>query len=227
MMVMGINLRFQSPVTWQWVSTYIALHYIVASHSVFNSSIPLVCIIRCLLHTHSFLFLCIDLSQFFALLISVFASADVVDSLESVLIKYDGTILRDFPAASKTKWILSNVGRFVEGVLGIAVAWVFIIQSTDVLGLFLDFTAVQFVSELDNVGYYIANKGFIIGGNVQSLTESMLNVRMSQAEKLDDNGDILRKKLRVRRLFKHLVFRGTIFILISTWTYVKILQFGG
>ena len=148
-------------------------------------------------------------------------STDVVDSLEVFLIKYNETILHDYPDATRTKWILSNFLRFIEGIAGIAVAMVFIVQATDVLDLFLDFTAVLFVSDLDNVAYYIANKGYIVAESVQSLTESMLDVTMCQNERFDDiMGEMTRKKQRRRMLYKRTVFYVILLILLVMMLFV-------
>lgn len=163
-------------------------------------------------------------AQALAILISVFVSNDVVISLDVFLIKYDETIRHHFPGASFTKWILSNILRLVEGVFGVVVAFVFINQSTDVLGLFLDFSAVQFVSELDNVGYFIASKGYLMVKSVQRLTVSMQGVEMSQNEKSDTDDEISRRVLKKRRLFQLLIFYGKLVILMSLWLCVKILQ---
>lgn len=103
----------------------------------------------------------------------------------------------------------------------------FIVQSTDVLDLFLNFTAVQFVSELDNVGYYIANKGYMMSRELQRLTEAMTDVKMCQKERLDEDGEIMRKLLRKRRILQRLVFYGTSLLLITSWAYVKALQIHG
>ena len=156
-------------------------------------------------------------------------STDVVDSLEVFLIKYDETILHDYPDATRTKWILSNFLRFIEGILGIAVAMVFIVQATDVLDLFLDFTAVLFVSDLDNVAYYIANKGYIVAEGVQSLTESMLDVTMCQNEIFDDimGREMTRKKQRRRMLYKRTVFYVILLILLVMMIVVFALQIDG
>ena len=42
------------------------------------------------------------------------------------------------------------------------VAFLFIVQITDVLGLFLYFAALQFMSGIDNLDFYLAYNGYYI-----------------------------------------------------------------
>ena len=140
-------------------------------------------------------------------------SDDVVASLDVFLVNYDKDIQGKLPGATFVKWILSNLFRFLEGMLGILVAFVFIVQSEDVLYLFLDFSAVQFVSELDNVGYHIADKGYISFSGVEELTESMKDVKMRQM----NNQRTAKKSMKRRKMLQLLVFYLTMVGLYSVW----------
>eukprot|EP00554_Chaetoceros_debilis_P007097 CAMPEP_0194077014 /NCGR_PEP_ID=MMETSP0149-20130528/3707_1 /TAXON_ID=122233 /ORGANISM="Chaetoceros debilis, Strain MM31A-1" /LENGTH=684 /DNA_ID=CAMNT_0038757907 /DNA_START=64 /DNA_END=2118 /DNA_ORIENTATION=- len=162
-------------------------------------------------------------AQFFAILISLFVSDDVVASLDVFLVNYDKDIQGKLPGATFVKWILSNLFRFLEGMLGILVAFVFIVQSEDVLYLFLDFSAVQFVSELDNVGYYIADKGYISFSGVEELTESMKDVKMRQV----NNQRTAKKSMKRRKMLQLLVFYLTMVGLYSVWGVMKVSQLKG
>ena len=165
----------------------------------------------------------LDVAQSFAILISVFVSDDVVASLDFFLVNYDKDIQGKLPGATFVKWILSNLFRFLEGMLGILVAFIFIVQSEDVLTLFLDFSAVQFVSELDNVGYHIADKGYISFYGVEELTESMKDVKMRQV----NNQKTAKKSTKRRKLLQLLVFYLTMVGLYSVWAVIKVNQFKG
>ena len=110
-------------------------------------------------------------------------------------------------------------------MLGILVAFVFIVQSEDVLNLFLDFSAVQFVSELDNVGYYIADKGYISFSGVEELTESMKDVKMRQVNNRSQR--TAKKSMKRRKMLQLLVFYLTMVGLYSVWGLVKVSQSKG
>lgn len=50
---------------------------------------------------------------------------------------------RAFVGASKFKWSVAVTTQFLEGVLGLGTTFLLIITSDDVVGLMLDFTAVE------------------------------------------------------------------------------------
>jgi hypothetical protein len=109
----------------------------------------------------------VRLAQFLALMVSVFTARDIIQVLDIFQIQYSENIKNIFPKAHLYKWYVSAFLRLAEGVLSLFVAFCFIIQSTDVLDLFLDFAVVQFVGELNDVGFYLAEKG---KSNVNSVT---------------------------------------------------------
>ena len=101
----------------------------------------------------------VKIAQFLALLVSVFTAKDIIHSLDVFQIEYDESVKELFPSATYLKWILSNFLRFCEGILSVIVTFLFIVQSVDVLDLFLDFAVVKFVGELDELGFHLAEKG--------------------------------------------------------------------
>lgn len=121
-------------------------------------------------------------AQCFALLVSVISQEDMLTSLNMIRVAYNSDILDSFPAATQPKWILSNAFRFSEGILSVAVSFIFIVQSTEVLELFLNFAAMQFVSMLDNIGFQLAHDGYI-AGSLQAVTRKIMKkVRFATKE---------------------------------------------
>ena len=100
--------------------------------------------------------------QIIALLVTVFTATDVTESLDILHVRYDPDVENDFPWASKRRWLLTRLLRFSEGVFSIFVAFIFIVQSRTNLDLFLNFAAVQFVSELDDMAFFVADQGYSI-----------------------------------------------------------------
>ncbi len=149
----------------------------------------------------------VQLSQCIALLIALFTSDDVITSLDALLVRYDNDVRLENKGATKSKWIFSHLCRFLEGLLGIVVAFFFIVQATDVLDLFLDFLAVQFVSELDNVGFYLAKKGYLNFPSIKETTESIAITKMKQNLKGGINEpDALKRARKFRKRIQLGVF---------------------
>lgn len=103
----------------------------------------------------------VNIAQVIALLLSVIITKDVIVSLNAFQVVYNPEIRKMFPAATYSRWIFSHVLRFSEGVILIFAAFIFIVKSSDVLDLFLDFAVVQFVGALGNFWFHLALKGFL------------------------------------------------------------------
>jgi hypothetical protein len=163
-------------------------------------------------------------AQLFALLVSVISQEDMLTSLNMIRVGYNTDVLDNFPAATRVKWVLSNVFRFSEGILSIAVSFIFIVQSTEVLELFLNFAAMQFVSMLDNIGFQLAHDGYIFG-SLQSVTRKIIKtVRFTKQEKV--------RFLKTKKTMPSAWILRTVFVLITIglyigWSMIRIQQANG
>jgi len=72
--------------------------------------------------------------------------------------------------------LLPNFIKFLEGILCVVVTFVIIIQSSNIIDLFKDFAAMQVITKLDNVGFWLANHGkfFIAMGKYFFIVNTML-----------------------------------------------------
>ena len=67
-------------------------------------------------------------------------------------------------------WLVSNVLRFAEGLAATAVIFVLIMLSDNIVTLFKDFTAMTFISSLDDVVFQLA-KMAVLGRSLKHATE--------------------------------------------------------
>ncbi len=79
-----------------------------------------------------------------------------------------------FPGITRTKWGLSIFLRFFEGAFGLFLTFLLIMQSTTVIELLLNFTAMEFVSRLDDVVFVLTKEGFF-GMGLQMEAKKVLN----------------------------------------------------
>ncbi|KAL7552271.1 hypothetical protein ACHAWF_015511 [Thalassiosira exigua] len=91
----------------------------------------------------------VDLSaRVVACLVSIFTSGDFVDGL----LLMGGPVGRRGPGGAprcSVKWEFINLLRLSEGIFLVAISFMFVAQSSDVIDLFQNFAAVAFVGELD------------------------------------------------------------------------------
>lgn len=92
-------------------------------------------------------------------------------------LKWSRHILELNPGASKGKYHVANLMRFLDGLAFLFINTTLLLQATQVLGAFLNFAALQFLSSIDNVALHLARDGY--------LTESLESVA----------GDVLLMKL--------------------------------
>eukprot|EP00580_Thalassiosira_gravida_P015655 CAMPEP_0201665448 /NCGR_PEP_ID=MMETSP0494-20130426/6592_1 /ASSEMBLY_ACC=CAM_ASM_000839 /TAXON_ID=420259 /ORGANISM="Thalassiosira gravida, Strain GMp14c1" /LENGTH=530 /DNA_ID=CAMNT_0048144405 /DNA_START=141 /DNA_END=1730 /DNA_ORIENTATION=+ len=92
-------------------------------------------------------------------------------------LKWSQQILELHPGATKGKFHVANLMRFLDGIAFLFINTTLLLQATQVLSAFLNFAALQFLSSIDNVALHLARDGY--------LTESLEQVA----------GDVLLMKL--------------------------------
>ena len=100
-------------------------------------------------------------TQGISILVSFLIQADVRTGLRT-LIRQDGieVLEAEFVAFSYHRFILANALMCLQGLLGQIVVIVLILMSDNVFDLLLNFTAVVFISELDEVTFLLAATGY-------------------------------------------------------------------
>jgi hypothetical protein len=119
----------------------------------------------------------VGVSQHIALLIAVVTQEDVMYTIELIKVGYNPAILASHPSATRDYWVASCLMRFLEGAVGVGLAFVFIVQSSTVIDIFLNFAAVTFVAHLDNLGYSLAAAG-LIGRAAQAATLDAKEIKL-------------------------------------------------
>lgn len=120
----------------------------------------------------------VRIAEYVAMFIAVFTQDDLVQAL-NLLNKgcYDRKAFRDtFQHANSCKWWMHTILRFVVGAIGLFVTFILIMKQDFVLGVLLNFTALQFVANLDNVAFKLFEMGFF-GRHVQKETKKILNAK--------------------------------------------------
>ncbi|CAB9497433.1 expressed unknown protein [Seminavis robusta] len=126
-------------------------------------------------------------AQYLALLVAVLSQDDVTTSLVFFSVgvgprypQVQAQLQTKYPgkgSATFARYWTFNLLRFTEGLVTILVSFVFIIQSDNVLDIFLNFAAVQFVADLDNLGFRLAVEGWFGVAN-QSLAKRILQEKI-------------------------------------------------
>ncbi len=137
-------------------------------------------------------------SQYIACLVSVISADDLIQGMlfmgkriiPSGYPRVDGML----PPTISCKWEFSNIMRLVEGLLVIGVSFVFIVQSSTVIDLFLNFAGVTFVGLLDDIFFLLAENG-LLGRRAKYSAKSVSNYEVYKTPK---GG--LDKKMKIFRI---------------------------
>jgi hypothetical protein len=116
-------------------------------------------------------------TQVLAIIIAIVTQDDVK---KVILILRDGYIADVFqgtfgPDATKFKWVLSLALRAAEGLIGLFVTFMLIMQSKTVLDLLLNFSAMEFVSLLDDGAFLMLREGYFGIGMMNEAKRSEKN----------------------------------------------------
>jgi hypothetical protein len=102
---------------------------------------------------------------------------DIITSLIFLYNGYNDEVLSTIPTASFRKWLLSALCQFLAGSSLLVALFILMMQSTEVISLFLNFAALHFVSEIDNIGFSMAKFGFI-SDEVQAETKREMEFKV-------------------------------------------------
>ena len=93
---------------------------------------------------------------------------------------YNEKVLESIPSATIGKWLLAGCCQFIAGILLHGTLFILLMQSAEVISLFLTFAALQFVGDIDVVGFKLAKYGFVsdyIQDEIKQLLELKLPTR--------------------------------------------------
>uniref|UniRef100_A0A7S4INK8 EGF-like domain-containing protein n=1 Tax=Odontella aurita TaxID=265563 RepID=A0A7S4INK8_9STRA len=126
----------------------------------------------------------VRISQFLAVLIAVATQDDLITAINTLHTGYDGGLVqRRGIGGFRWQWILSVFCRFAEGAVCLTVTFILIMASDDVVGLFLDFLAVTFVSTLDDIAFALARDGYF-SKRLRKETGEVLRVRIPKSHQV-------------------------------------------
>mmetsp|Transcript_29169 Transcript_29169/g.70374 ORF Transcript_29169/g.70374 Transcript_29169/m.70374 type:complete len:544 (+) Transcript_29169:258-1889(+) len=104
----------------------------------------------------------VKLTQFLLLPVNVSVQEELITTFFVYAnLKWSKEIQSLNPGASKCKYHISNVMRFIDGIAFLFINTTLMLQATQVLGAFLNFAALQFLSSIDNVALHLARDGYL------------------------------------------------------------------
>lgn len=114
-------------------------------------------------------------AQFLMLPVAVAMQDDLIATYYLIAnIKYCDSIRHQNPDAYEWKFHVGTACRAIDGAYSLTVNFVILVSATDVLTLFLNFAALQFLQTIDNIALELAADGYLtdrledVAGNVKA-----------------------------------------------------------
>ena len=149
-------------------------------------------------------------TQFLMLPVAVAMQEDLTATFFLVAnIKFSTVLKKDNPHASKWKFNVANAARGIDGLYSLIVNFLILIKGDDIVSIFLNFAALQFLQTIDNIALKLAEDGY--------LTERLETVA----------GNVKKAKLPqktnpVMRMLDSILFLFTLFVLVVTLCIIHV-----
>ena len=104
----------------------------------------------------------IRVTQFFLIPVAVAMQEDLMAVYARIAnVKYDPDIMLISPYATPTKFALSFLLRFADGLYSLILNFILLLITDEVLSLFLNFAALGFLQSIDDVAFSVVANGYL------------------------------------------------------------------
>mmetsp|Transcript_16182 Transcript_16182/g.35152 ORF Transcript_16182/g.35152 Transcript_16182/m.35152 type:complete len:310 (+) Transcript_16182:217-1146(+) len=153
--------------------------------------------------------------KFFLIPVAVAMQEDLMGVFAGVAnSRYDPKVLAISPGATRAKFCLGHILRFVDGSLSLCVNYMLMLRTAEVLNVFLNFAALHFLQDIDDVFYALVVKGFF-GDKMELMSNTCRQV--SWPRRRGSN-----KLSALMTDLDTILFTATLLLLYSIYFYITI-----
>mmetsp|Transcript_6894 Transcript_6894/g.16020 ORF Transcript_6894/g.16020 Transcript_6894/m.16020 type:complete len:254 (-) Transcript_6894:3469-4230(-) len=118
------------------------------------------------------------ITQFFLIPVAVAMQEDLMSVYARLAnVKYDQDILEISPYATPSKFALSFLLRFADGLYSLILNFILLLITDEVLNLFLNFAALGFLQSIDDVAFSVVANGYL-GDKMESRAELVRDISL-------------------------------------------------
>ena len=152
--------------------------------------------------------------KFFLVPVAVAMQEDLIQCFSGFAnIFYDPQILETHKSATEVKYILSSLLRLIDGILSLVVNFYVMLSTTEVLSVFLNFAALQFLQSIDDIFYELVTLGFF-GDEMEHWATQCEEVELRR--RVGPNDKLIFKRLKMSHL-DSLLFGFTLLVCLITY----------
>ncbi|KAL7580061.1 hypothetical protein ACA910_005046 [Epithemia clementina (nom. ined.)] len=148
-------------------------------------------------------------TQFFMLPVAVAMQDDLIATFFLVAnIKYSPLIKMQNPHATKWKFHVASICRGLDGMYSLFVNFIILLTATEVLSLFLNFAALQFLQNIDNIALRLCADGYL-SERLEEVANNVMSTKLPN------------KHNKVYRSMDSILFISTYTALLIAWALVS------
>ncbi|CAB9500303.1 expressed unknown protein [Seminavis robusta] len=163
----------------------------------------------------------VDLSVTIAQGVALFQAIAFQSDLLEVVAKFkDGfhpEVLAKHPGATYSTWLLSCIAQLMAGLLLLLTIYILTMQVDSVLGIMLNFAALHFMADIDNVAFDLAKAGFM-GNMLKNAANDVVNFQVHKPSA--EQGFL-------QRSWKAGVFLFVLAVMVAGWITIVISRTSG
>ena len=178
----------------------------------------------------------VRVAQFMSIFFCVAMQGDVLVSIKTLTMLWKTTPWHEIldiagditEPPSTSEWVshilVPNLMQFVEGILGLFVSFVVIVQSDNIINLLRDFAALMIISEVDNLGFRLAADGYVgkeLRDEAFKVKKDRSDCTLSSATSPDEG-----RKCN-RFIFRPLILATILSCMFGGWSYFVVQQVRG
>lgn len=148
-------------------------------------------------------------AQFLMLPVAVAMQEDLISTFNLIAnIKYSKSVLEGNRDATKWKFNAANLLRGIDGTYSLLVNFIILIKAKEVLNLFLNFAALQFLQVIDNVALTLAADGYL-SDRLEQVARNVQEIRLPK------------KHSNFFRALDSVLFLSTFTAMVIAWAVVQ------
>ncbi|CAB9508221.1 expressed unknown protein [Seminavis robusta] len=160
----------------------------------------------------------VTIAQGIALFQAVAFQFDLLEVVSKLKDGFHPEVQETYPGATYLSWLLSCTAQLIAGLLLLVCIFILIMPVDNVLDIMLNFAALDFMADIDDVAFYIAKAGFV-GRELQRAANKAAEFKVRKRT--------IAAQGWLQRFWKPLLFHMLIGALLAGWVTIIGFRFSG
>ena len=157
--------------------------------------------------------------QILGLALIITSQDDFINAVSYFYDDYSPEILLKAPHATKLKYVISGLLKLFSGFIYICINFILVLQSTTVVGMFLNFAALSFIFSIDDIFFSLSEK-FFFTDDLAVLACKIKNMKVPVPQRIPSS----KNAISSYRFLNFCLVNSVMYII---WVYILMSQYEG